>query len=377
MRSLILNGRFAGRGITGVERVAIELTREMRVLLASMGERDIDMVMPRACAGVPQVASLGTPSPAVSIVGHRDGHAWEQTELARFRPEAWLLSLCNVGPMFRQRQAVVICDAQFVLHPASYSRAFRWWYRVLLSVLSRRAAAIFTISDFSRRMLEAYRIVPAGKAQVLRLGTDHLDRLAPDPGTLARHGLAGTPYILAIGSLARHKNLGVLVNAFIDAALPNISLVIAGGGNARVFQGAGLPAAPNVRYVGRVTDEELKALYAHAQAFACPSLSEGFGFTPLEAMTAGCPVVATTGGAVPEMCGNAALYADPADQGAWRAALRRIVVDEALRATLAGRARRQAGQFRWRDAAAQVLRTLARQDGDHASVAALDRIAAP
>lgn len=367
---LILNGRFFARPITGVERLAVELTRALRIELRRTGGRDIDVVMPTAVADDPKIALLGDPRPQVIVAGRRQGHAWEQLELPRIQPDAWLLSPCNVGPMFRRRQALVICDAQFILHPASYSPLFRWWYRTLLSVLGRRAAAVFTISQFSKEQLERHRLVPRGKARVLRLGVDHMMQIEPDPDTLQRRGLTAGSYILAIGSLAPHKNLATLIDAFIAADLPDKQLVVAGGGNARVFQGAGLRQAPNVHYTGRATDAELKALYAGALAFACPSLSEGFGFTPLEAMTTGCPVVATTGGAVPEVCGDAAIYADPLDVDAWTQALRRIAFDAALREDLAHRARARAHTFRWSDTARQMLEVLV------ASESAADRATA-
>lgn len=361
---LVLNGRFLGRPVTGVERLAIELGRGVRDLLAAMGENDLQVIIPIGTAVDPTIDGLGQPRPAITVLGRLAGHSWEQVELSGARPQAWLLNLCNTGPTTRRRQALVVCDAQFMLFPKSYSRAFRWWYRVLISLASRRAAAVFTISHFSKTQLEKHRLVPRGKAHVLRLGIDHLEAVDADPSILARHGLAERPYILAIGSLARHKNLATLVDAFVDAGLPGVDLVIAGGGNPKIFQGAGLREAPNIRYLGRVTDGELKALYGQALAFACPSLSEGFGFTPLEAMAMGCPVVATTGGAVPEVCGDAALYADPLDRGAWREALQRIVADAGLRADLARRATARAGLFTWREAARQMLDVIAEQDGD-------------
>lgn len=371
---LILNGRFFARPVTGVERQAIELTRAMRLLLREAGRADVSVAVPQVVADDEKIAMLGNPRPEVVPVGRRKGHGWEQVDLPGVAPAAWLLSLCNVGPMFRRRQAVVICDAQFIMHPESYSRAFRWWYRILLTVLGRRAAAVFTVSDFSRRQLEAYRLVPAGKAHVLRLGVDHLAEIESDPTILARHSLTAGSYILAMGSLARHKNLPTLIDAFIEADLPEVTLVIAGGGNARVFQSAGLREAANVRYTGRVTDGELKGLYRHALAFACPSLSEGFGLTPLEAMTVGCPVVATTGGAVPEVCGDAAIYADPHDRTAWREALRRIATDAALRDDLRERGPARAATFVWRDTARQILTVLAEQDGDTALLQSIEAV---
>lgn len=365
---LLLNGRFLARSTTGVERVAIELTRALRLLSDTAADTDLtlsiavpaDMVLDKSDE---RIVAAGLPEPDLHVIGKRSGHFWEQAELPWFKPGSWLLSLCNVGPLARRRQCVIIHDAQFIVHPESYSVAFRWWYRMLLTALSRRAAVVCTVSNFSKQSLERHGLAPPGKVEVLRLGTDHIDRLDPDAEVLARHRIEASKYVLAIGSLARHKNLITLVEAFIAAAMPDVTLVIAGGADARVFRNIGLPSAPNVRYIGRVSDAELKALYEGALAFACPSYSEGFGLTPLEAMSVGCPVLATTGGAVPEVCADAVLYADPHDPSAWSAALRRLVDDSDLRADLSARGRARAAQFRWHDTAEQLLRILRKQDG--------------
>jgi glycosyltransferase involved in cell wall biosynthesis len=354
----VLNGRFLNRPMTGVERFALELSRALRAALSERGLPELEVVVPAGADVEEAAASLDMPGP-IHALGRLHGHAWEQVDLVRATPEAWLLNLCNTGPMARRRQMLVIHDAQFVLHPESYSFVFRSWYRTMLMVAARRAEAVFTVSNFSKTQLERFGIVPRGKAHVLRSGIDHLDVVEPDRSILATHGLDGRPYLLAIGSLAPHKNLAMLVDAFVSANLPEIDLVVAGGGNSRVFQGAGLREAANIRYLGRVSDGELKALYGAAHAFACPSLSEGFGLTPLEAMRMGCPVVATTGGAVPEICGDAAVYADPHDPAAWSAALRRIVEDAALRTSLAARGRKRAATFTWQGAAQQLLGVIA------------------
>lgn len=358
---LVLNGRFLGRPITGVERVAIQLTQALRrVLTTKLGDRgDVDVLVPTNPLDLADaLGALGLTPPKVTKVGHRHGHAWEQMDLPRARTDAWLLSLCNMGPMTRRKQAVIIHDTLFIDHPESFSRTFRLWYRMVLTILSRRARVVFTVSQYSKNCLEKHRVVPQGKAHVLRLGVDHLHHIDADTTILQRIGVHPHRYILAMGSLARHKNVATLINAFIDADLDNIDLVIAGGGNPKIFRDAGLREAPNVCYTGRITDEELKALYAQAMAFACPSISEGFGLPPLEAMTFGCPVIATTGGAVPEVCGGAALYADPHDQDAWRDAIIRLVADPALRVQLGEQARDRASQFTWLNAATQMFDVL-------------------
>ncbi len=378
MTDLVLNGRFLGRPITGVDRLAIELTRAMRRVLAHTGggEGRFEVVVPPGGASQQDVEKLADASgalPACRTVGSGDGHAWEQRVLQRYRPGAWLLNLCNTGPMLRRHQVVMIADAQFVTQPQSYSLAFRLWYRVLLSVIGRRAEVIYTISEDSRRTLERYRIVPAGKAQIIRLGVDHLRALQPDDASLARFSLEPGRYILAIGSLARHKNVARLAEAFLAAELDDVRLVVAGGGNPTVFRDAGLPVADSISYLGRVTDAELKSLYSHAMAFACPSITEGFGLPPLEAMSTGCPVIATTGGAVPEVCGDAAVYADPFSTDAWIEALRQVAGDAELRAAMRHRSLARATLFTWEGAARQVLKDLAQRDGDRPLLQALER----
>ncbi len=370
---LLLNGRFLGRPMTGVERLALELGRATRERLAAVGARDVDVVVPSGTTVEPAIGELGARAPVVATLGRLGGHVWEQLELWRVDRDAWLLNLCNTGPAFRRRQVLIIHDAQFILHPKSYSRAFRWWYRLMLTVASRRAAVVLTVSNFSRTQLEYHCVVPRGKVHVLRSGIDHLDAVISDTSVLERKNLLARPYIFAIGSLAPHKNLKMLIDAFAGADLPETDLVIAGGGNPRVFRDSGLREAPNIRFLGRVSDAELKALYGGAHAFACPSLSEGFGFTPLEAMRMGCPVVATTGGAVPEICGDAALYADPLDRTAWRNALRTVVHDPALRTELSRRARARAAGYNWSNTARQLLAVLAEHDGDPALRAAAAR----
>ena len=378
---LTLNGRFLGRPVTGVDRVAIELTRAIGDVLAELGSESGSLTIaipPGDPTRIDLTAEYFGRNLPVKVTGTRGGHAWEQLVLAGYRRHDWLLNLCNTGPISRRRQMVLMHDAQFISHPDSYSLPFRAWYRFLLSMLGRRAAAIFTVSHASRTMLEKYGVVPQGKAHVIRLGVDHIRRLEADATISERLGIMPHRYVLAIGSLARHKNIARLVDAFVAADLPGIRLVIAGGGNPTIFRAAGLPTAANVDYIGRVSDAELKWLYANATAFACPSLSEGFGLPPLEAMSTGCPVVATTGGAVPEVCGDAACYADPLDTAAWTTALCRVVLDENFRTDLARRSLERAAGFTWAHAARQVLADLAGRDGATALQARLIAdIAAP
>jgi len=359
-RDLILNGRFLSRPMTGVDRVAAELSTALLAQLATQDgpSRRLRLALPKAGAqerdnSAQAIAGLLGLDVVPTMAS--DGYFWEQVALWRTAPEDWLLSFCNMGPVWRTRQVVMIHDAQVFSQPQAYSRKFRAIYNLLQPPVAKRASVVLTVSDFSRRQLEDHGVVPPGKAIVVHNGVDHIHRISPDASTLARHRLNPQGYFLAIGTLAPHKNLPMLIEVARNRPEGALPLVVAGGGNASVFSDHGLIEGKGVRFLGRVTDGELVALYQGATALAFPSLTEGFGLPPLEAMAHGCPAIVTTGGAVPEVCGDAALFADPEDPAAWRAALEVIEANPERRKALAAAGKAQAARFTWERAAQKVL----------------------
>jgi len=135
--------------------------------------------------------------------------------------------------------------------------------------------------------------------------------------------------------------------------------VVVGGSNQSVFA-AGPPLAPatgsaRVVHAGCLSDAELKALYQQALGLVFPSLYEGFGLPPLEAMACGCPVVAAHAGALPEVCGEAALYVDPTSTTSIEAALLRLATEPAERERLRAAGLARAATFTWRRSAGQLL----------------------
>lgn len=359
---VFFNARFVTRPASGVDRVAAELLREF----CELGQQEH--------GPIPEVLGLALPSggafhPAGAINaeqlvglpmrrGKLPGQLWEQFELPWWNPEAWLISPCNLGPFVRRRQLVIIHDAQALLVPRSYSVAFRALYTAILPLLARRAAIVVTVSEASKRALERTNVAPPNTLHVIPNGADHIHRVKPDPGTLQRYGLASKGYILAIGSLAPHKNLQFLIDAAAQRPPGSPELIVAGGPQPHVFAKAGIEAKGSCRLLGRVTDGELKSLYRHAIALAFPSKTEGFGLPPLEAMTLRCPVVASFSGAVGEVCGNAPLYANSNSLADWRDALRQVSDDDQLRNTLIRRGVERSASFTWRAAAAQYLSLL-------------------
>ncbi|MBV9510642.1 MAG: glycosyltransferase family 4 protein [Caulobacteraceae bacterium] len=288
-------------------------------------------------------------------VGVLTSQAWEQLELPWIARGGVLVNLCNLAPLSHRRSVTLIHDAQVFLSPQSYSRAFRAWYRFALPRIGAGAAHVVTVSNYSRERLIEFGVAPAEKISVVHNGVDHFRTVAAKGDVVARLALTPHRYVVAAAGVQKHKNLGVLFEAFKSPGLADLTLVVVGGDDAAAFNAAGYTPGPGVVFAGRMSDGELKALYEQAACLAFPSTTEGFGLPPLEAMSLGCPVVAAPCGALPEVCGDAVLYANPYDPAAWVQAIRLAADDGEARTRLVRIGPSRAGCYRWEDSARRLL----------------------
>jgi len=355
MASFVLNGRFLTRRPTGVDRFAYEL---LAVIDQWIGEGNPLVDGLRFRIALPKSADAVRTFPHIPSfqLGRRSGQFWEQWELPRAMSEdEWLLSLCNTAPLIARQQVVAIHDAATVAVPQAFSRAFRTWYQILMPALGRRARAVVTVSEFSRLQLQESFGVPAAKISVVSEGGEHILRTQPDMQTLDRHGLQKRPYVLAVSSMAEHKNFQLVLEALTKIPQPPFDVAIAGGANSAVFGAAGAALGSQVKWLGYVSDAELRALYDGAMAFVFPSIYEGFGIPPLEAMHCGCPVLAAKAASIPEVCGDAAMYFDPRSPDDLAKLLLQISSDAELRSALRAKGFEQAKRFSWETGAQQLL----------------------
>lgn len=351
----LINGRFLTRPMTGVDRSAANIIRALG-RAAAWGAATFDVAVPANAPPDTDIRErLRLPATSRILRSTRKGYLWEQLDLAFLQPRATLLSLCNMGPVIRRNQFLLLHDAQVLDVPESYSRPFRLAYRVLWPRLARRVDRLATVSAHSRSRLLHHSIGGGRPVDIVPNGADHILSEAEDRSVLDRHGLRAGEYLLAIGSAARHKNIAMLARACGGRADRAIPLVIAGGGDARVFSDAGIVAGDGIQLIGRVTDGELRALYANARLFLFPSLTEGFGLPAAEAMACGCPVIASSGGAIPEVCEDAAALCDPLDEASWRRTIEQFQGDAERRAAMTRAGRAQAARFTWDAAARRVL----------------------
>ena len=353
MNRVFVNGRFLTRRATGVDRFAVEvliaiheLARRGDPLTNSM---EFELLVPPG----PRITSMDMPTRSIGRLG---GQAWEQIELPRYVPrDALLLSLCNTGPLLLQNQVVAIHDAATLRVPESYNWRFRLWYKILMTGLGRRASRIVTVSRSSRDDIVDGFGVPGYKIEIVAEGGEHILRSSPDESALRRFELDSRPYLLAVSSMAAHKNFNLVLQALERFSNPYFDVAIAGSANPRVFGTSGIVQSDRIKWLGHVSDAELRALYEGAMCFVFPSLYEGFGIPPLEAMNCGCPVLASNAASIPEVCGDAALYFDPRDSGALAALLERLGGDVSLRAGLSKQGVLQARKFSWEQAGRQIL----------------------
>jgi glycosyltransferase involved in cell wall biosynthesis len=352
-----LNGKFTAQQTTGVQRAAACLVGALDELLArgeAVPGRWVLLCPPGAKLPMLTHIEVRCGGPAGSL------HRWEQLWLPWAARDGQLVNLAGSAPWFGRRQVVTIHDAAVWDHPGAYTRGFVAWYRLLFRRLAASAQCLITVSEFSRARLQAC-LAPQVPLAVVPNGCDHLDAVVPDDAFVDRLGLARRPFLLAVASANPTKNLERLVRAFgVMSAGRDLALVIAGGRNAKVFAGAlAEPDPPGVLRPGPLGDAQLKALYGRAVALAFPSLYEGFGIPPLEAMRCGCPVVASTAASLPEVCADAALMVDPLSEAAIADALRRVLDEPLLHASLRERGLARAAGCTWQASARELLAALA------------------
>jgi glycosyltransferase involved in cell wall biosynthesis len=289
------------------------------------------------------------------------GHIWEQFILPRHL-KGGLLSLCNTGPLATKKQIVCIHDLNTRLVPESYDFLFRSLYRVLIPALARRAAGVATVSRYSASTLEQFGIRPRDKTEVIYDGYDHVLGWDQNKSRFVSADLR-KPFVLLVGSKAPHKNLGIIFSIAHDLAANGIYTLVAGGEDRKVYAGQTATELPlSVLFLGRVSDDDLAFLYRAALCLAFPSKTEGFGLPALEAMALGCPVVSSDAASLPEVCGDSALYASPADPSNWLNTLLTLSRDEALRRRMADQGRERAMSFSWRTSAEKYLVLMSRID---------------
>lgn len=293
MKKYAVDGLFFAQRLSGIQRYSIELLAALDKLVPS---GMVEVVVPAALAGggtsLPRYKNL-----KLVFFGGRTGFAWEQLDYPCYlrRSGRRGLCLCNVIPLRGFSGIAAVHDICYKARPDFYTsprdRASAAWHCLQYRLIAKTAEKIITVSEFSKaELVRAYRI-PPGKITVIYNAWQQMERVQPDEGIFAKEpALKKGAYYFSMANLLKNKNFPWVLRAAQSS--PGAVFAIAGGGSLQKAAGElGLAGLPNVKYLGYVSDGEAKALMANCKAFLFPTLYEGFGIPPLEAIACGAPQV--------------------------------------------------------------------------------------
>ncbi len=272
---------------------------------------------------------------------------------------------CFSAPLLYPGKVVVTChDLISVFFPENLPLASRLFYSQWEPFSYRKASKIIAISEHTKKDLMAFLKIPEEKIRVIRLAASSDFRPVKSPKILKKvqkKYRTGADYILDVGTLEPRKNLPFLVRAYALAVREGVDVkLVITGKKGWYFEGLfklvdDLNLKDRVIFSGYVAEKDLPALYSGARAFVFPSLYEGFGLPPLEAMACGTPVISSSTSSMPEVIGKAGILISPKDERVWARNILKILHDKALGRTLSQMGLRQAKKFSWEETARQTI----------------------
>ncbi len=285
--------------------------------------------------------------------------------LALVREHIDVIHVQTAAPfLFPARVVVTVHDIAYERYPQFFPHDIMAKLRVRVPLTIRHAAAVLTVSEFSKQdIIRRYR-VPPEKVTVAYLGPSGMFHPIHEAGRLAavreRYG-TGEQFILYVGDLQPRKNLVTLIKSYVQLRRINATrhrLVLVGRKSwlsDDIFAAARASGyADELIFTGYVPDEDLVALYNAADLFVYPPIFEGFGLPPLEAMACGTPVVTSNTSSLPEVVSDAALTVDPLDVETLASTILAVLTDRQLHADLSMRGLRRAKDFSW-EATARII----------------------
>ncbi len=349
--------------LAGIGHYTFELSQH----LAQTEEDEVDVISPKPFQHSVISRSTNTPFRLTQVKSGVLSRYWWTIGLPRhlrktavdiFHGTNFEIPLQNVCP-----SVLTIHDLSLLLFPKTHERRRVWRARLRLPLMVRRATMIITDSDSVKNEIELYLKVPETKIVRVYLASRKVFQpMSAEQTKDIRERLAVREnFLLCAGTLEPRKNLQMLIQAFEEvtrAGAQPLQLVLAGQ---RGWLFSDLEkhlrtsaASANVLMTGHISDEELCALYSSCKAFIYPSIYEGFGLPPLEAMACGAPVIASRIPSVTEVLGSAALLVPPTSPLELTQALRELLKNEALRQELSAAGRKRATLFSWAATAAQT-----------------------
>ncbi|HEY2810097.1 MAG TPA: glycosyltransferase family 1 protein [Rhabdochlamydiaceae bacterium] len=276
-------------------------------------------------------------------------------------------------PIRASKRLTTIHDALHLALSSNLRFKEKVYARSMMPAALRLSDSIITCSIFSKIEIETYTGIRSEKMRVIPYGVDHArfypsEESAASEGVLQRYGVQA-PFLLFVGSCKKHKNLRGLLKAFsrlIEQSECAISCVIIGSAQSRHCEDVKQlcidfkPIQHLVHFLGYVPEDDLPHFYRCAELFVFPSLYEGFGFPPLEAMSSACPALVSRIPALSEVCGEGAIYCDPYDPGQIAACMHQLLQNRAQRNAIAKKGWERSRGFCWKKCALEHISVIER-----------------
>lgn len=350
---LVINARFLTQPITGVQRFAIELS----TLLKTSFPKKIIFVAPHNIIHHDLAEKLD-----VQIIGTHTGHLWEQLDLPLYltkQNNPLLLCLCNTAPILYSNKISTVHDITFIRYPKTYSINFNLFYKFIIPRILRTSKHIFTVSNFSKKEIQTYYKIHNHKISVIYNAVNKVFK------SNQNQKLSKNNYILAVSSIKENKNFLMVYESFILAQkeIPDLYLYIIGDLNNNNFNNQEklikeLHSHPQIKILGRITDNELIKYYSNAKAFIFPSFYEGFGIPVLEAQACGCPVIAANSSSLPEVLNNSAIMCNPNNKEEFADAIIKLNNKQKLIDELRNNGYKNVCRFSWERSCNNIIDTI-------------------
>ncbi len=303
---IVINGRFMEDRMHGLVRYSRELIGALDPLLND--SISVEMVVPPTAHDIPEYENI-----KVEIIGNKGGIRWEQSFLRKYlrkHPDEICLNLSNVTPLFVQPGITAILDIMYKVNPTHYTtfrnRLSRLWHCFQYAYIAAHEKKIITISNFCKGEIEKYYPKTKGKIEVVPCAWQHVMEYKESTDWKERYTfLEDGQFFFSLATLSKNKN-GKWI---IEVAKNNPEAIFAIAGKHYETEYTEIPS--NVHMLGYISDEDACALMKHCKAFIFPSLYEGFGLPPLEALALGASVIASKTTSLPEVLGKSVHYIDP------------------------------------------------------------------
>ncbi len=316
---IFVNARFLTQPVSGVQRYAIECSRQIKKL-----HGDVTFLAPKDILHADIAKELN-----VTVIGSRKGHLWEQIDLPFYltkRKSPPLLNLANTGPMWYGNSFVTIHDLAFYHHPEWNSKKFSMWYNIMVPRIAISSRHVFTVSETIKGELIKYYRLPAGKISVTYNG---LSQKMLDRGMAGQAGKE--KIILSVGTFNIRKNHPNLISGYLNSELNNEYRLVLIGDKNKVFKEGGIDESSlkdNIEIYATLKEDELIDMYRKAEIVASLSLYEGFGIPLLEGLYNGCKILCSDIPVYREIYGDCATFCDATNIDAIAAGLRAVVGKE-------------------------------------------------